>query len=185
MYSLCCRPITCPNTCYKALTGMLAISLTDWGEQMGAISDEQLAMKKGLRGCVDALAVHTMIGQEAKTKESNLAVCWIDSYDLVLHELIRDSLRAIRAPLWIQDIVSRTIPKWSTNIVLKSTEGSTIAIPIWFRIEQFQGDAISPPLFCLCLAPLLIAINKEMDGVPSRGIDSYGLYGRCQTVRNK
>ena len=52
---------------------------------MGEIPDEQLAMKEGSRVCLDALAVHAMIGQEAKAKESNLAVCWIDSYDLVPH----------------------------------------------------------------------------------------------------
>ena len=79
------------------------------------LPEEQIAMRKGSRGCLDALAVDTMIGQEDKVKERNLAVCWIDfqkAYDLVLHELIRDSLRAIRAPQWIQDMISWTIPKW-------------------------------------------------------------------------
>ena len=124
-------------------------------------------MRKGSSGCLDALAVDTMIGQDAKAKERNLAVCWIDfqkAYDLVPHELIRDSLRAIRAPQWIQDLISRTIPKWSTNIVLKSREGSTIALPIKFRRGLFQGDALSPLLFYLCLAPLSKAINEETDG---------------------
>ena len=124
-------------------------------------------MRKGSRECLDALAVDTMIGQEAKAKERNLAVCWIDfqkAYDLVPHELIRDSLRAIRAPQWIQDMISRTIPKWSTNIMLKSREGGTIALPIMFRRGLFQGDALSPLLFCLCLAPLSKAINEETDG---------------------
>ena len=82
---------------------------------MGALPEEQMAMRKGSTGCLDAPAVDTMIGQKTKAKESNLAVCWINfqkSYDLVPHELMRDSLRAIRAHQWIQDMVSQTIPKW-------------------------------------------------------------------------
>ena len=55
-------------------------------------------------------------------------------------------------------------PQMVKNIVLKSREGSTIALPITFRRGLFQGDALSPLLFCLCLAPLSKAINEETDG---------------------
>ena len=60
------QPISCLNTIYKALTGTFARIAAYWSEQMGVIPKEQLAMKKGTRGCLDALAIDDMLGREAK-----------------------------------------------------------------------------------------------------------------------
>ena len=95
------RPITCLNTTYKALTGTFARIAADWSEQMGVIPKEQLALKKGTRGCLDALAIDDMLGREAKWRERDMAVGWIDfqkAYDMVPHNLIQEVLKTVKVP---------------------------------------------------------------------------------------
>ena len=43
------------NTGYKALTGALAGILMDHAQRVGALPDEQKALRKGRCGCLDAL----------------------------------------------------------------------------------------------------------------------------------
>jgi hypothetical protein len=49
------RPITCLNTMYKLLTGMLTEVLYEHVMTQGLLPDEQKALRKGRRGCLDAL----------------------------------------------------------------------------------------------------------------------------------
>ena len=55
------RPITCLNTSYKLLTGALACLLGKHVETNGLIPYEQKALRKGRRGCVDALLYDSSI----------------------------------------------------------------------------------------------------------------------------
>ena len=94
-------PITVLNTGYKLLTGVLTILLWDHLEEHNIIPVEQKALRKGRRGCLDALMVDSMIAGEAKFKRRNLSVAWTDyqkAYDRVPHSWLEWVLQIIGAP---------------------------------------------------------------------------------------
>ena len=61
------RPITCLNTSYKLLTRALACLLGKHVEAYGLIPYEQKALRKGHRGCVDALLYDSSIRVKLRT----------------------------------------------------------------------------------------------------------------------
>ncbi len=57
-------------------------------------------------------------------------------------------LKAIRAPKLVMRTVRMLIPMWATDI-LAQTEDGTAKLPVSFERGLFQGDSLSPLLFCL------------------------------------
>lgn len=55
------RPITCLNTSYKFLTGILMMWLTWHVEKFRLLPDEQKASRRFRRGCLDALLIDTAV----------------------------------------------------------------------------------------------------------------------------
>ena len=51
---------------------------------MGALPEEQMAMRKGSMGCLDALAVYTMIGQETKASKGEQPGSLLDKLPEIL-----------------------------------------------------------------------------------------------------
>ncbi len=156
------RPITCLNTGYKLLTGALAAMLMKFVNDIEMLPEEQRAMRKGVRGCLDALAVDEAVAWEAKIWRKNLSVGWIDyqkAFDMTPHLWIKDLLKAARAPKLVRRALRKLMPEWVTDIELKSTDG-TIRIPVGFKRGLYQGDTLSPLLFCLAVAPLSHALNS-------------------------
>jgi hypothetical protein len=89
------RPITCLNTLYKLLTGVLTEVLYEHVMTQGLSPDEQKALRKWQRGCLDTLVIDKAIASEAKLYRRNLNVAWIDyrkAYDMVPHSLLRERL---------------------------------------------------------------------------------------------
>lgn len=83
------RLITCLNTTYKLLTGVVTQLLMVHMTEVDALPREQKAMRRGRRGCLDALVVDSMVAQEAKGEKRNLSMGWVDyrkAFDLVPHE---------------------------------------------------------------------------------------------------
>lgn len=83
------RPITCLNTSYKLLTALMARILMKHAMEVGALPREQKALRKGSRGCLDALTIDEAISEEVRVLRRNLEVGWIDyqkAYDRVPHE---------------------------------------------------------------------------------------------------
>ena len=52
-------------------------------------------------------------------------------------------------------------PQVATDILQSNDEGDTTTLAIRFKRGLFQGNALSPLLFCLCLSPLSMAINRK------------------------
>ena len=126
------RPITCLNTCYKALTGTLTQLLNDHVVKEGLLPAEQKAQRKGQRGCADALTVDGAVAAEAVEEGRELAVGWVDyrkPYDLVSHRWIKRVLKAVRAPKEIARTIRRLIPLWCTELVTHAE-----------RANQHPGD---------------------------------------------
>ena len=147
------RPITCLNLSYKALTGAASRVLMHHALRYGLLPEEQKALRKGRRGCLDALAIDQAVSKEKKDKGAEP------------NEVIADVLRSCTAPAWVQQLLVAVIPEWRTSVVAWN-EGGKVSIPICFKKGLFQGDALSPLLFCLCAAPLS-SVLRDARGVRS------------------
>ena len=94
---------------------------------------------------------------------------WIDyrkAYDMVPHRVIRKVLRAIRAPRFIRKLVEAACGRWRTEVCVRLAKGDHREL-IRFRRGLFQGDSLSPLLFCLCVAPLSHYLRQQ-EGFRSR-----------------
>lgn len=110
------------------------------------LPDEQKALRKGKRGCLDTLASDAAIAIETKMFGQNLLVAWVDCckvFDMVPHKWINRMLKAIRAPIWRSESL---IPKWETEIGLKNP---VVHTPMVLK----RGVTLSPLLFCLAIVP--------------------------------
>ena len=70
------RPITCLNTAYKLLTTVLTEVLYDHAMEHAYLPPEQWAIRRGHRGCLDALMVDSMVAREAMVHPRSLSVAW-------------------------------------------------------------------------------------------------------------
>ena len=83
------RPIACLNTSYKIFTATVERILRRHVVNNNILLQEQCALKKGRRGCFDALMVDAMVCEDATFRGRNLSVAWIDyqkAFDHVPHE---------------------------------------------------------------------------------------------------
>ena len=158
------RPIACLNTQYKFATAVMADSLAAHVEANDLLPQEQRALRRGARGCVDCLAVDRMVITDARFKGLRaLSVGWIDfekAYDRVPHEWVTSVLDTVRAPRWVRSTVGRLQPMWRTVMGTRSAKGTVRTRPIVYKRGLFQGDALSPILFCLAILPLSHALRK-------------------------
>ncbi len=80
---------------------------------------EQRALRKGSRGCLDALVIDQALAREAENAKRSLSVCWIDyrkAYDLVPHEWILQTLKVVKAPQLVRRVIEGVMPNWKTDI---------------------------------------------------------------------
>ena len=86
-----------------------------------------------------------------------MSVAWIEfrkAFDLVPHQWVKATLKTIQAPQWIKRLLKGVIPQWKTDIVVRTDQGRNVALPVSFKRGLFQGDALSPFLFCMSVAPI-------------------------------
>ncbi len=123
------------------------------------LPEEQKALRKGRRGCLDALTIDAATTAEAAMNQRDLSIGWVDyqkAFDLVPHAWIVKVLKAVRAPSEVRKAVERLMPDWKTNLAKEGTK----MIPVQLKRGFFQGDSLSPLLFCLCVAPLSHELRK-------------------------
>ena len=157
------RPITVLNTAYKLFTGDLTKVLEKHVMDNEILPIEQKALRKGRRGCFDTLMVDAMITDCAREKGDSLSVAWIDyqkAYDRVPHGWLQLVLEEIQAPMGVQNCICRLTQKWKTEFSV----GERKIVRVNLKRGLFQGDSLSPLLFCLSILPLSCVLRENGEG---------------------
>jgi hypothetical protein len=151
------RPITCLPTMYKALTSVLTNRLYVYMSSSDLLPPEQKGCVRGSYGCKEQLLVNRMILESCHDKKRNLSTAWIDyrkAFDSVPHSWILKTMRLYNISPTIIEFVQHAMTKWKTELVLHHSNGVSKSRKINIRRGIFQGDSLSPLLFCMALAPL-------------------------------
>ena len=132
---------------------------------------------------MDCLLLDQKIGLDAKITGKPLSVAWIDyekAYDRVPHKWVMKVLKTIKCPGWIQRSIELFSKHWATVLELR-TVGKVLRItPVKYNRGLFQGDSLSPLLFCLAIAPISQVLNRTKD-IPSGMMGKGALCHTCCT----
>ena len=158
------RPITCLNTSYKILTGLVAKYMREHALVNEIWDEGQLGAVKGVLGTVDQLIIDRCIMEEVKQHHRNLAVAFYDykkAYDKVHHDWMIRVYDWIRIPRNVIRLIVDLMSKWKTR--LEIWNGSETMTSRWIRIlcGFFQGDSYSPVGFCITEIPVCILLQHS------------------------
>ena len=166
------RPITCLTTLYKILTSIITERTYTFLDANDLLPTEQKGCKRGSYGCKDQLLIDKMILENCKTNSRNLATAWIDykkAFDSVPHEWIIKALEIFKISPQIVNFIKISMQSWSTSLILSHIGGSLTSNDIDISCGIFQGDSLSPLLFCLALIPLTTQLNEAKRGYKIHG----------------
>jgi hypothetical protein len=117
-------------------------------------------------------------------RRKDLSVAWIDykkAYDRVPHAWIEQVLYTINAPPQLPLCISNMFPLCKSSFELGRGCGA-VKVDLEFQRGLFQGDSLSPLLYCLCITSLSAAL-RGTDVLPSLGGgDAPVLHGRSEAV---
>eukprot|EP00112_Aurelia_sp_Birch-Aquarium-sp1_P019456 Seg4816.3 transcript_id=Seg4816.3/GoldUCD/mRNA.D3Y31 product="Retrovirus-related Pol polyprotein from type-1 retrotransposable element R2" protein_id=Seg4816.3/GoldUCD/D3Y31 len=158
------RPIASLNTAYKAMTAVVARDLGEHCVLEDVLPVEQRSMQKGAWGTIDCLLMDESATKLAKARNQRLSTAWIDyrkDFDMVPHGHLKMVLRTIGAPMYIRKFIDTVIPLWKTRFRLTHGKRQIVTRALPLKRGLFQGDALSPLLFCLAIAPMSSALNND------------------------
>ena len=156
---------------------------------------EQRALWKEKRGCLDALLIDSMVNEEVRHRRKKLSVAWVDyskAFDRVPHGWLLEVLDSIRAPTYLRRGVANLLLLWVTQFKLGFGR-NTVKVDLHYCRGLFQGDSLSPLLFCLSIVPLSHAL-RSIDGYKSRSfggrvthlfMDDLKVYARDERAMKK
>ena len=157
------RPITCLSTMYKLLTSILSDHIYQHLTENNLLPTEQRGCRKNSYGTKDQLLINKTILDDVKRNKKSLAVAWIDykkAFDSLPHDWIVKCLKAQKVHPTIVEFISISMTKWQTSLILNHEKGSINIPHVTIRSGIFQGDSLSPLLFCTALAPLSLELNN-------------------------
>lgn len=155
------RPITCLNTCYKAMTALLNRLILKYVEQGKIIPREQRALKPGEWACKHAMILDQAIAQDSIWRRKEIMTAWLDyrkAFDSVAHQYLIWLFKAMNLPPEIQTLLIRAMKHWKTSYQICGNKKKSPKIAYLNGI--FQGDSLSPTLFAISVAPISYALNE-------------------------
>ncbi|KAI5748289.1 hypothetical protein M8J77_023892 [Diaphorina citri] len=161
------RPITCLPTMYKNLTSIISNRIYKHLERNNLYPDEQKGCARNTYGCKDHLLINNMITKNARLRKKGLSMAWIDyqkAFDSVPHTWLVKSMKINKVNKIIVNFLEVVMKKWKVNLKLHTNEALLDAGIINIRRGIFQGDSLSPLLFCMSLFPLSRELNEEGKG---------------------
>lgn len=87
---------------------------------------EQKALRRGTRGCLDALATDAAVARKAQVQAADLSVAWIDcrkAFDIAPHKWLRRVLKAIRTPRQVRCTLKKLVKMCKTIVTVQITNG--------------------------------------------------------------
>lgn len=164
------RPITCLNTCYKAMTSVVNKIILAQVTSKAVLCDEQRALKEGEWACIHALLRDKAIVLDAVLARRPLSVAWLDfakAFDSVSHSYLLWLFDTLKLPQQVRRLLSFVMRSWSTRFQLGVGKSAASSPPMKILNGIFQGDALSPTLFVLSLAPISYALSTFTEPVVS------------------
>ena len=183
-----CRPIICLPTLYKILTSVIADRAYEYLDENELLPKEHKGCKKGSYGCKDQLLINKMILEHCRKMKRNLSTAWIDyrkAFDSVPHSWILKTMQTYKVSPTLINLLNHSMSTWKTTMILNYSTSKIVTNPISIKNGIFQGDSLSPLLFCLALAPLSNLLNNTNMGYTVYEERSLILHGRPQTLRTK
>ena len=119
-------------------------------------------MHKNSLGCKEQLTIDAVIIKQAEKKRRNLSMAYVDyrkAFDSIPHDWLIKSLQMYKIHPNIISALSSIMTCWETQIHMDK-------VPIKIKIKKgiYQGDSLSPLLFCLALNPLSYLLNQTNKG---------------------
>ena len=133
---------------------------------------EQNGCKRGSNGYKDQLLINRMLMENCQKNHRNLSMAWIDyrkSFDRVPHGWILRVLDIFKLSPTIISFLQHNMRLWNTNLGLTRADGTTNTDSLRIKCGIFQGDSLSPLLFCISLIPSLIELNNAGYGYQLMG----------------
>lgn len=161
------RPITCLPAVYKILTSCIAMKIYEHCENNNILASEQKGCIKNSQGCKEQLLIDAVITEQAMQNKRNLYTAYIDyqkAFDSVPHSWILKVLQIYKVPHQLIGLMKHLMSRWATRLTLSHTDGIITTDLIQIRRGIFQGDSLSPLLFCLSLNPLSHLLNANGHG---------------------
>ena len=158
------HPITCLNTSYKILTGLVAKYMREHALVNEIWDEGRLGVVEGMLGTVDQLIIDRCIMEEVKQHHRNLAVAFYDykkGYDKGHHDWMICVYDWIGIPRNVIRLIVDLMGKWKTR--LEIWNGNEKMTSRWIRIlcGFLQGDSYSPVGFCITEIPVCILLQHS------------------------
>ena len=127
------------------------------------LSESQKGFIKGVDGCLEHSRTASELFCDANRKGKNIyatAIDFRDAFGSIPHDLIHYTLRSMRFPDSLCEIIKNSYESAYTNVRV----GNVVSRPIRIGKGVKQGCPASPLIFNLSLNPLLEALNKHGKG---------------------
>ena len=117
------RPITCLNTSYKIMTGVVAKYMREHTMENEIWDEGQLGAVEGVLGMVGQLIIDQCIMEEVKQYHRNLAVAFYNYkkvYDKVHHDWMLRVYKWVGIPDEMIELISNLMELWKTRLEIWS-----------------------------------------------------------------
>ncbi|XP_044762004.1 uncharacterized protein LOC123319205 [Coccinella septempunctata] len=161
------RPITCLPSAYKIITSTIGHKIRTHLKTNNIMAWEQAGCRENGRGSKELLMIDSILTRQAKRKLKNLSMAWIDyrkAYDSVPHSWLLEVLEIYKVDKKIINLIESLRSMWRTTLTVNTERTKYNTEEIKIEKGIFQGDGLSPLLFCLALNPLSNMLNRSEYG---------------------